>query len=150
MPKMTTTTSAYSMKAWVKGKVQRSFRLVNYLDVAKINLKNDKTLFHEPEFAFYKGNNSMPLRAIIKRGTRVLLYNNYPEEVHDLEKDQISNRLFVVVKFNLHGSTPSVFIKSHIDASSESKPLELRADKLNALIEHYDFEIDSLGKINFK
>lgn len=150
----------------VKGKVQRSFRLVNYLDVAKLNLKNEKTLFHEPEFAYYEGNHSMPLRAILKKGTRVLLFANTPDEIPDLDNDALSQRLYVVRKFNVITSV-YVYMHQHIDArketefSTEEKGTEFNSQKtypyikctapnFKALIEHYDFEINPLGKINFK
>lgn len=150
----------------VKGKAQRSFRLVNYLDVAKLKLKNENTLFHEPEFAFYESNHSMPLRAIIKKGTRVLLFANTPDEIPDLDNDALSKRLYVVYKFNVMG-TPNIYLRNHLEARTETQCeaseksstfdtdtpvsyLSMKANNFKALIEHYDFEIDSLGKINFK
>lgn len=150
----------------VKGKAQRSFRLVNYLDVAKLKIKNENTLFHEPEFAFYEGNHSMPLRAIIKKGTRVLLFANTPDEIPDLDNDTLSKRLYVVYKFNVMG-TPNIYLRNHLEARTETQCeaseksstfdtdtpvsyLSMKANNFKALIEHYDFEIDSLGKINFK
>lgn len=150
----------------VKGKVQRSFRLINYLDVAKINLKNENSLFHEPEFAFYEGNNSMPLRAAIKKGTRILLFVNTPDEIPDLDNDALSKRLYLVYKFNVMG-TPNIYLRHHLEARTETQCetneksslydantlvpyLSMKANNFKALIEHYDFEIDSLGKINFK
>jgi CRISPR-associated endonuclease Csn1 len=150
----------------VKGKVQRAFRLVNYLDVAKLNLKNENTLFREPEFAHYEGSQSMPLRAIIKKGTRVLLFANSPDEIPDLDNDALSKRLFIAYKFNTMG-TPTIYLRHHSEARPETQCdsseksssfdattpfsyLSLKASNFKALIEHSDFEIDPLGNIVFK
>ena len=119
----------------------------------------------EPEFAFYEGNENMPLKAVIKKGTRVLFYVNYPDEINDLDKNKLSERLFVVYKFNIM-RTPTLYLRHHLEArkdkdcdSSETATdfslgkkisyLTLKANNLKALIEHYDFEIDALGNIDF-
>lgn len=149
-----------------KGKQKKEFRLINYYDIAQLKIDDTDKLFFEPEFAFYEGNKSMHLKAIIKKGTRVLLYANYPEDTQDLDKDKIAKRLYVIYKFNSMG-TPNVYLRHHIEARKETecsadefgtsfspdsvKPyLSLKASNFNALIEHYHFEIDAIGNIVFK
>lgn len=148
------------------GKQKREFRLINYFEVAQLGLTNPNQLFHEPEFAFYNGNRSMHLKAILKKGSRVLLYSNRIEDVQDLDSDGISRHLYIVYKFNSVG-TPAIYLRHHIEARKESdcdasetdtcyqpeKPasyLSLKASNFQALIEHYHFEVDPLGNICFK
>ena len=148
-----------------KGKPQRKLRLVNYFEIAQLHLKNVNVLYHEPEFAFYQGERSMPLKAIIKKGTRVLMYEKHKDEVRDMDNARLSNRLFVVYKFNSMG-TPSVYLRNHLEARNETacSPeekataytptnrisfLTLKADNFKALIEHMDFRVDHLGEIHF-
>ena len=138
-----------------KGKPKREFRLINYFDVAQLNINNTDQLSAEPEFAFYKDNRSMHLKAIIKKGTRVLLYKNIPNEVYDLDREELSKRLYIVYKFNVSG-TPNIYLRHHLEARTETECdtkdhyLSLKASNFTAIIENYDFEVDSLGNIIFK
>ena len=138
-----------------KGKFQRAFRLVNYFDIAQIHPESVSALVAEPEFSTFEGNTQMPLKAIIKRGTRVLLYKNIADEVRDLHNEELSKRLFIVYKFNAMG-TPNIYLRHHLEArkdtdcKSEESYLSLKASNFKALIEHYDFEVDPLGNIVFK
>lgn len=142
-------------EGYAKGKFQRAFRLVNYFDIAQLHPESVISLVAEPEFATFEGNSRMPLKAIIKRGTRVLLYKNIADEVHDLDSEELSKRFYVVYKFNAMG-TPNVYLKHHLEARKETECdtkdsyLSLKASNFKALIEHYDFEIDPLGNITFK
>ncbi len=148
-----------------KGKQSKAFKLINYFDIAQLHIRNIDTMLCEPEFAFYEGNENMPLKAVIKKGTRVLFYVNYPDEINDLDRNKLSERLFVVYKFNIIG-TPTLYLRHHLEArkdkecdSSETSTafslskkisyISLKANSLKALIEHYDFEIDALGNIDF-
>lgn len=148
-----------------KGKGKREFRLINYFEAAQLRITNPSQLLLEPEFAFYEGNKSMHLKAIIKKGTRVLLYSNHPEEVLDLDNEGLSRHLYIVYKFNSVG-TPTLYLRHHLEARKDTecdasetdtsyqpnKPasyLSLKSSNFHALIEHYHFEVDSLGNINF-
>lgn len=141
-------------EGYAKGKFQRAFRLVNYFDIAQLHPESVNALVAEPEFAIFEKNERMPLKAIIKKGTRVLLYNNIANEVHDLDRDELSKRLYIVYKFNAMG-TPNVYLKHHLEARKENECdnkdsyLSLKASNFKALIEHYDFEVDTLGNIIF-
>ena len=139
----------------MKGKHQREFRLINYFEISQLHLTDVNTMSAEPEFSTFKGNPSMPLKAIIKKGTRVLLYNNIPDEVKELDREKISKRLYVVYKFNAIG-TPNIYLRHHLEARKETECdtsesyLSLKANNFRALIENYDFEVDPLGNIIFK
>ena len=149
-----------------KGKHRRSFQMINYFEVSQLKITNINVLFSETEFTQYKKNPLMKLKAIIKRGTRVLFYNTHAEEVLDLDQDSLSRRLYVVRKFNA-APTAYIYLYHHIEArderemdssekgkeySTQQVPAFIRctADTFKVLIEHYDFEVDPIGKIIFK
>lgn len=149
----------------IKGSVQRAFRLINYFDIAQLRIHDPNTLFLEPEFATLKKKDNkkpevihdyktMPLRAIIKKGTRVLLYKNHPEEAKDYDNEKMNSHLYIVYKFNIMG-TPNIYLRHHLEARKEKECdnpnsyLSLKADNFKALIEHVDFQIDQLGNIYF-
>lgn len=139
----------------MKGKFQRAFRLVNYFDIAQLHPESITALVAEPEFSTFEKNAMMPLKAIIKRGTRVLLYKIIADEVRDLDCNELSKRHYVVYKFNAMG-TPNIYLRHHLEARKEAdcdikdNYLNLKASNFKALIEHYDFEVDPLGNIIFK
>ena len=149
-----------------RGKQKKEFRLINYFEIAQLGVSSPDELFYEPEFAFFEGNKSMHLKAIIKKGTRVLLFSNYPEELSDMDKNLLSKHLYIVYKFNSTG-TPNVYLRHHLEARKESdcpseacstsyspqtpsSYLSLKASNFQALIEGYHFAVDPLGNIIFK
>lgn len=109
----------------------------------------ERRLRQEAYYAQIKsGNIIYNLRAIIKVGTRLLLWNESPDELPLLAKSELLSRLYVVGKFNTT-SSDHVYLRKHLNAQSDNFDLELVANKLNCLIEHEDFEIDELGRIHF-
>ena len=109
----------------------------------------------------------MPLKALIKKGTRVLFYINHPDEIKESDREKLSTRLFIVYKFNINSGTPYIYLKHHLEARPENDCnkaelgthfisqhylayLSLTANNFKALIEHHDFEVDPLGNIIFK
>lgn len=148
-----------------KGKQRKEYRLINFFDIAQLKIHDASVLFNEPEFNCFEGSPLMPLKSILKKGCRVLLYNNAKEELYDLDHDTISQRLYVVYKFNAKG-TPNLYLRHHLEARKESdcsieekgtafdahRPLSylsLKASNFKAIVEHYDFEIDPVGNIIF-
>lgn len=101
----------------------------------------------------------------MKRDTRVLFYNNFREELLDLDKNKLKERLYVLYKFN---ESDGLSFRHHLEARTEEKCSvdekgvkfnsqkvlsyisKLKAVNFTALIEHYDFEVDFLGNIIFK
>ena len=154
-------------EGYTKGKSKREFRLINYYDAAQLHLSQIEALKSEPEFAYSKDNKDMPLKAILKKGSRVILYVNHPDEITNYDKKKLSMHLFIVYKFNVNSGTPYIYLKHHLEARPEkdcdktekgtkfTSPsslvyLSLTANNFKALIEHYDFEVDPLGNIIFK
>lgn len=103
---------------------------------------------------------SYSLSAIIKVGTRVLMWQETPDELLDCD---LSRRLFSVYKFNFKG-IECIYLQNHLEARKDSdieddftvfdsriyQPrLTLVASNFNCLIEHRDFEITPVGKIEY-
>lgn len=149
----------------IKGKTKREMRLINYFDIAQLKSHNLSNLLSEPEFntlTTAKGE-QLSLRAIIKKGTRLLFYENPQDEIDFSNKTELNKRLYVVNKFNIMNTT-TLYLSHHIEARKEtdipkeeqktaysfSEPpayLTLKADKIQALIEGADFTINAIGNI---
>ena len=145
-----------------KSKIERKFRFLNYFEVASMGIKDVKDLMREPYFnKIEEKNYTLNLTAIIKAGTRVLMWTESPEELTCLSDRELSCRLFVVYKFNLKGAN-CIYLQNHIEARNEiskdedftvfdSKNYQARltlvANGFNCLIEDRDFIIDETGKI---
>lgn len=147
----------------VKGKTERAFRLLNYFEVVQSGVKDAKEIANEPYYkTFLNGKKELFLTGVIKKGCRMLFWEQTPDELLDLDREQLVKRLFVVDKFNNTGSD-HVYLHNHIYAGDNPEPkeytqyetqfnplkLQVTANKMNALIEHRDFEIDVTGKIIF-
>lgn len=146
-----------------KGKVERRFRFLNYFDMVSLGIKDVDMIKNEPYFQVIEEKNvTLYLTAIIKAGTRVLMWSDSPEELIGLDEKEISKRLFVVYKFNLKGAN-CIYLQNHIEARNEiSKEedytlfernkyqarLTLVANSFNCLVENRDFVISDMGKIN--
>ena len=138
-----------------KGKLTRQSRIINTFEAASLiktrqyrDLSHD--LFDEPYYARYTDKKGVEykLNAILKVGTRMLEWKESPDEIMELSRQELSKRLYVVVKFNNTGSD-TLYLRKHLNATT-GIDLKLVADKVNYLIEHRDFEIDKLGNIIFK
>lgn len=135
-----------------KGKLVRRSRIINLFEVAllqKQGVTNDSleyTLYNTPEYAVIESKGVIyNLTAIIKEGTRIILWNETPDEIKDLKREELSQRLYVVDNFNNTGSD-HIYLSKHLNATNKSD-MSLVADKINALIEHRDFNINKLGEI---
>ena len=145
-----------------KGKVERRFRFLNYFDMVQLGIKDAKEIKNEPYFQTIEENNdSLYLTAIIKAGTRILMWSNSPEELVGMSHKDVSKRLFVVYKFNLKGAN-CIYLQNHIEARNEINKdedctvfdeskyqarLTLVANSFNCLIENRDFVVTEQGKL---
>ena len=149
-----------------KGKLEREFKFINYFEVAKLGIKSSDDIKNEPYFnELSKNKKQYKLSAIIKTGTRVLMYSKKPEEIFDLENTELLKRLYNVYKYNFTGSN-RIYLQQHLEARENEKikndedfsvfdntkyqaRLNLVASNFNCIIEGRDFEISDSGKINF-
>lgn len=161
----------------VKGNVKRDFQLLNNLEAGEFfkystqkDLKEQKlNQLHNlvPEKRV-SGNIGLPLKAFLKIGTMVILWENSQEEVWDLSVSEINKRLYkivglseqviqgkyyygtIVLRFNKEAK-PSTELNIQDGAfknGEEYKALrKMNHNQFNALIEGFDFKINVLGEI---
>lgn len=137
-----------------KGHVDRKSRIISLWEATMLHGNNnnvdiDYLIRNTLDYnTITEKNIEYNLSAIIRVGDYVLLWNENPDELKELDTAQISKRLYIVVKFNTTGAD-LLFLRKHTSASIEPD-MNLVANKVNCLIEHRDFEIDTLGNIIFK
>jgi CRISPR-associated endonuclease Csn1 len=149
-----------------KGKEKRDFELVNYLTAAKFYRRsNDHAV--DGNQLIPQTKNGFPLRYVLKIGTMVLLYENSPEEIWDLDRANLQKRLYkvtgmssMVVNDCNYGTLELVH---HQDARKSTEitkkngkyvsnelfrpGIRMLHTQFNALIEGIDFELNELGEI---
>ena len=145
-----------------KGKVERQFRFLNYLDIVKLDIKSINQIYNEPYFQNIENNKTLlSLTAIIKTNTRILMWKDNPDELKELSKKELSKLMYIVYKFNFKGSN-CIYLRNHIEARNEIPKeddytifdkdkyqalLTLVANSFNCLIENRDFKMSDLGEI---
>lgn len=142
------------------GEISRSFELVSNLDIVKMRIKCISELKdYASKRAADKGTK---FKTVILKGTRILIWNESPEELYDCDNETLNKRLYVVYKYNKPQSV-YVYLSHHIHSKYSDYPekksfnaLEcyphymVTAKKFNCLIEGVDFDIDSIGNIIFR
>jgi len=163
------------------GKIKRDFEIVNNLKAAEYFKLSVQKVLKPQDFNKYEGlipeskiNGTvvMPLKGILKIGTMVVLWENNPEEVWDLENKEISRRLYKVIGLSnqrVKSKTSKIYefativLRFHQEArpATELKVQDgaffkgeeykaqrkLNHNQFNALIEGVDFKINTLGEI---
>lgn len=150
-----------------KGKEKRDFELVSNLVAADYYKKsNDKT--PTDGNLIPQNKNGLELRYQLKIGTMVLLYENLPEEVWDLDKSNLQKRLYKISGLSsmvIQGKYDygTIELTHHQDARPSTdvkkKNGEFKADEefragikmlhsqFKALVQGVDFDINDLGEI---
>ena len=151
-----------------KGKEKREFELINNITAANFYRRSNDRVPTDNQLVPRNNPSGYELRYKLKIGTMVLLYENSPEEVWDLDRMNLQKRLYKVTglssmvingKYNF-GTIEMVY---HQDArpSTEIKKIngefksgeEFRAgikmlhSQIRALVQGVDFEINDLGEI---
>ena len=153
-----------------KGKVIRSYKLVNNLDA--VNYYNGKTGLDS--LVPYSDERDLPLKCILRTGTMVLFYEKSPKELYECGVEELSKRLYKVTGMSVSTITQGgkkydygmVTCRYHLEArrSSDLKAkkgewklgedyrpvIELSHKQFNAYVEGYDFDITSSGQVMFK
>lgn len=160
-----------------KGKIKRDFQLLNNLeageffkysvqrDLKEQGLNQINNLIPDKKMT---GKLELPFKAVLKIGTMAILWENSPEEVWDLTKEDMRRRLYKVVGLSqqiIQGKYffATIVMRHHAEAkpSTELKVMDgvfkideeymamrkMNHNQFNALIEGVDFKIDPLGKI---
>lgn len=151
-----------------KGKEKREFELVNNITAANFYRRsNDKTPTDNQLVPLYS-KNGYELRYKLKIGTMVLLYENSPIEVWELDRKNLQRRLYKVTgmssmiiqgKFEYgtiemvhhQNAKPSSDIKKvngEYKADEEFRPgIKMLHTQFKALVQGVDFDINDLGEI---
>lgn len=144
-----------------KGNIKRTFEILNNIDAAnyyKLSNKENRDNYEIVPVVHQKSN--LKLKYILKKGLNVIFYKEHPNEILELNKNELNKRLYKLAKFDAQGR---LTFRYHTEArlASELKeiynfnfenPFEqirLQVSKLNILVDGYDFKISSSGKIIF-
>jgi len=149
-------------------KLERADRIINLFEISALksflNLTSYLDLFKEKEFnVLQKGKSELPLKYIIRNGDRVIFFIQHKEELKGLSNAAINSRIFKVNKFN-EQTTGYLYLQNHLEARPDSElgeeeiafditryqpRLKLKINKLNCVVENYDFKINSDGTIKW-
>ena len=151
-----------------KGKEKRDFELVNNITAANFYRRsNDKTPT-DNQMVPLKSKDGYELTYRLKVGTMVILFENYPEEVWELDKVHLQKRLYKVTgmssmvlqeKYNFgtielvhhQEARPSTEVKKKngaYTANEDFRPgIKLLHTQFKGLVQGVDFEMNDLGEI---
>lgn len=150
-----------------KGKEKRTFELVNSLDA--VRFYNSGVLKQGIDLLPNEDSNGYALKWRLKIGTMVLLYENTPDEIYDLDIKMLTRRLYkitgmssMVVSGCSYGTLALVYnqearpsteysFKNGIYKSNEElRPgITLLHTQFRGLVQGQDFEINDIGEIIF-
>ncbi len=151
-----------------KGKEKREFELVNNITAANFYRRSNDKVPTDNQLVPLRSKSGYELHYKLKIGTMVLLYENSPEEVWELDKKNLQKRLYKVTGMSsmvLQGKYyfGTIELVHHQDArpSSEIKKkngeflsneefrpgIKLLHTQFKALVQGVDFEINELGEI---
>lgn len=149
-----------------KGKTIRGYRILNRMDIAQNDINSIKEIksintYNSLNKSKGKSTLTLPMKAVLRPGDRVILYKEHKDELTD---SNLRQRLFVIFKFNEPAPNIGyVYLQHHLEARPndqltklEEKDFDpenyqprvfLNPDKLNCLIENIDFFITPDGTI---
>ena len=151
-----------------KGKEKREFELVNNITAANFYRRSNDRIPTDNQIVPLKSKSGYELRYKLKIGTMVLLYENSPEEVWELDRKNLQKRLYKVTgmssmviqgKFEYgtiemvhhQNAKPSSEIKKvngEYRSNEEFRPgIKMLHSQIRVLVQGVDFEINDLGEI---
>ena len=147
----------------VKGKVKRTFEVVNMLDAARYYRRSSDIRHCYPISAEVK--NGLKYRCLLKTGTMLILLQSDDEEIDITNSLLVSKRLYyvaimkkdvrIILRHHQEAREASVLTKERNAGAfnaSEAYRSEISMSMSNfyALVEGYDFEINALGELIVK
>ena len=151
-----------------KGKEKREFELVNNITAANFYRRSNDKVPTDNQLVPLYSKSGYELRYKLKIGTMVLLYENSPEEVWELDKKHLQQRLYkvtgmssMIIQGKFEYGTIEMVHHQNARPSSEIKKVngEYKSDEdfrpgikmlhsqIKALVQEVDFEINDLGEI---
>ena len=151
-----------------KGKEKREFELVNNITAANFYRRSNDRVPTDNQLVPLFSKSGYELRYKLKIGTMVLLYENNPEEVWELDRNILQKRLYKVTgmssmvisgKYNFgtielvyhQDARPSTDIKKingeFVSNEEFRSGIKMLHTQFKALVQGVDFEINDLGEI---
>ena len=151
-----------------KGKEKRTFTIINNLEAATNYAAKSRGQANSALMP-QTGPQGLPLLCILKRGTKVLLYEESPEELWQASPNELQRRLYritgltsMIISKNTYAritmthnqeARPSTELKVSAGAYSSGEALRpsisMLHTQLKALVEGQHFTLDILGNISF-
>ncbi|HAF28131.1 MAG TPA: type II CRISPR RNA-guided endonuclease Cas9 [Bacteroidales bacterium] len=163
-----------------KGKIKRDFEIVNNIKAGEYFKQSVRDALKAQGIEHLEGlipdskesgKLTLPLKYVLKTGTMIIFWENNPDEIWDLENEDIKKRLYKVVGLSINRiksgnkyyefgmailrfhqeATPAGELKT-IDGAFQKDESYISQRKLshnqfNALVEGYEFKINVLGQI---
>lgn len=147
----------------------RAFRNISMFELAQLKIKNPQQFKKDPYYNTIisgKGKKQIeiPLKAILQNGTKCIFFEKSKEELKNLTKTELMNRIFKVYKFNNMSDLRLIYLQNHVEARKNELigdgetnfdsqkyqgRLKLNPNKFNCCIEGFDFKINIDGTINW-
>ena len=147
----------------VKGKIKRTYEIVNMLDAAayfkeSADLSKDYPLVPETK-------NGLKYRCAVRTGTQIILLQSDDEQLYHTDKEDLVRRLYFVAVMRSDGRIVLRYNQEARDATTLKKERKSGAYKegeqyrseimlslsdFHALVEGVDFEITPIGEIKLK
>ncbi|MBN2637570.1 MAG: CRISPR-associated protein Csn1 [Bacteroidales bacterium] len=144
-----------------KGKIKRSFTIINNKDAGSYFKKSHKNNEEINDIVEHNHcTTGVPLKYILKKGIMVIFYEENPTEILDLKVNEIQKRLYKLSKFDSQGrltfrpsleARPASELKEvyRFDFENPAEQVRLQVSKLNLLVEGYDFIHTETGNIKY-
>jgi CRISPR-associated endonuclease Csn1 len=153
-----------------KGKLKRSNLLINNLEAARFYKKSNIENKMYP-IALEKDKNGAPLKYILNKGKMVLIYDETPSELLEMDNLQLLENLFQITQIDVEAS--SIKLLHHSEAREKKAItlfmglksgmkggknlgdykifpwIKISVNNFDCLVEDYDFAISATGKIKF-
>lgn len=167
-----------------KGKIKRDFEIVNNLEAGSFYKYSVQKLLKEQGIEGVEGlvprkkisgSIDLPLKSILKIGTMVILWENSPDEVWSISKNDIKRRLYKIIglsnqriirKSGKVDEYATIVLRFHQEASPASKlkvedgkfqiieqfkaQRKMNHNQFNALVEGFDFTLSPIGRLTRK
>jgi CRISPR-associated endonuclease Csn1 len=136
----------------VNGKLKRDFEVYNLFDLTqllKVGLVDDKNIII-PNILEINKNETIPLYAQLKQGTKVIFYKDDINEVKELDNNTLLKRLYRILKFR--SDDGRITFEYHLEARSEEELKKIKMDDGSSSIDYtnpYPRMLLSKGNFNF-
>jgi CRISPR-associated endonuclease Csn1 len=150
-----------------KGKIEQSHKTISAFDLAKFNKGNaNLEMPVEENMIKNKGKKSeilIPLSKVLKVNQMAIFYENNPEELKTISKENLSKRLFKITQFESEGNYARIQFRHHaqggadkdlkkessLDFEKSAQKLRISLSNIKAIYEGKDFKLHPSGKIDF-